>query len=123
LGQGCGPKLQPQPWSDTCKASIDPDLAKRWGKRFWQSCREKADRELGDPLLRLPIFSLLRLNMDNIFVDQALEAYRDETKDMRSWELLPVAVASRILGDAQRLKGVRSARLSHPAAADGCGDI
>ena len=28
--------------ASTC---ISPDLAKRWGKRFWQSCQGKADRE------------------------------------------------------------------------------
>ena len=61
------------------------------------------------------------LNMDTIFVDQALQAYRDKTGDMRSWELLPVAITSQILRDAQQLK-FRSGRLSQPATADGCSD-
>jgi len=60
--------------------------------------------------------------MDTIFVDQALEAYRDRTGDMRPFELLPVAVTSQILRAAQRLKGFRSERFSQPAAADGCGE-
>jgi hypothetical protein len=57
--------------------------------------------------------------MDTIFVDQALQAYRDKTGDMRSWELLPVTVTSQILRDAQRLKGFESRRFSRPATADG----
>jgi hypothetical protein len=34
---------------------------------------------LRDPLVRTPDFFLFRLNMDTIFVDQALQAYRDKT--------------------------------------------
>jgi hypothetical protein len=57
--------------------------------------------------------------MDTIFVDEALQAYREKTGDMRSWESLPVEVTSQILMDAQRLKGFRSGRFSQPAAAEG----
>jgi hypothetical protein len=53
--------------------------------------------------------------MDKVFVDQALLAYRDKTGDLRSWDLLPVAVTSQILRDAQRLKG---GLFSQPATAD-----
>jgi hypothetical protein len=60
--------------------------------------------------------------MDTIFVDRALEAYREQTGDMRPWDALPVAVTSQILMDAQRLKGFRAARFAQPAAADGCVD-
>jgi hypothetical protein len=60
--------------------------------------------------------------MDTIFVDQALQAYREETGDMRPFESLPIAVTSQILREAQRLKGFRSGRLSQPEAADSCGD-
>jgi hypothetical protein len=85
------------------------------------------DWEPGDPLLRLPIFSwihlnLVRQNMDTVFVDEALQAYRDRTGDMRSWDSLPVAVASQILIDAQRLKGYRRGRFSQPAATEGIVD-
>jgi len=45
--------------------------------------------------------------MDTIFVEQALQAYRDKPGDMRPWESLPVAVTSQILRDAQRLKAFR----------------
>jgi hypothetical protein len=58
--------------------------------------------------------------MDTIFVDQALQAYRDKTGDMRPFESLPVAVTGQILRDAQRLKGFRSGGISQPTAADGC---
>jgi hypothetical protein len=58
--------------------------------------------------------------MDTIFVDEALQAYREKTGDMRPFEALPVAVTSRILREAQRLKGFRSGNVSQPAAADGC---
>jgi hypothetical protein len=57
--------------------------------------------------------------MDTIFVDLALQAYRDKTGDMRPWESLPVAMTSQILRDAQRLKDCRSGRLPQSAAADG----
>ena len=60
--------------------------------------------------------------MDTIFVDQALQAYREETGDMRPFESLPIAVTSQILREAQRLKGFRSSWLSQPEAADSCGD-
>jgi len=60
--------------------------------------------------------------MDKIFVDEALQAYRDRTGDMRPFELLPVAVTSQILRDAQQLKGVRCGKFSQPAAADGWAD-
>jgi hypothetical protein len=73
------------------------------------------------PLDRPPIF-LCRLNMDTIFVDQALGAYRDKTGDTRPWESLPVTVTSQILRDAQRLKRLRSGSFSQTAAADGCRD-
>jgi hypothetical protein len=59
--------------------------------------------------------------MDTIFVDQALQAYREKTGDMRPFELLPVAVTSQILREAQRLKGFQCERFS-PAVADGCGE-
>jgi hypothetical protein len=67
-------------------------------------------------------FSLLHGNMDKIFVDEALQAYRDSTGDVRPWQLLPVAVTSQILLDAQRRKNFRRRNLSQPAAADGCVD-
>jgi len=57
--------------------------------------------------------------MDTIFVDEALQAYRDKTGDTRPFELLPVAVTSQILREAQRIKGVRCGKFSQPAAADG----
>jgi len=60
--------------------------------------------------------------MDKIFVDEALQAYRDKTGDMRPFELLPVPITSQILREAQRLKGFRSASFSQPATADGSGD-
>ena len=77
---------------------------------------------LRDPLVRTPDFIIVRLNMDTIFVDQALKIYRDKTGDMRPWESLPVAVTSQILREAQRLKTFRDMRLSQPTAADGCVD-
>jgi hypothetical protein len=52
-------------------------------------------------------------------VDQALQAYREKTGDLRPWELLPVEITSQILRDAQRLKGFRSTTFSQPATADG----
>ena len=55
-------------------------------------------------------------------MDEALQAYRDRTGDMRPFELLPVAVTSQILRDAQQLKGVRCGKFSQPAAADGWAD-
>jgi len=58
--------------------------------------------------------------MDTIFVDEALQAYREKTGDMRPFEALPVAVTSQILREAQRLKGFRCGRFSQPAAAEGC---
>jgi len=60
--------------------------------------------------------------MDTIFVDEALQAYREKTGDMRPFEALPVPVTSQILREAQRLKGFRNARFSQPATADGCGE-
>jgi hypothetical protein len=71
------------------------------------------------PPPQAPDLFLFRLNMDNIFVDQALKAYRDRTEDMRLWESLPVAVTSQILREAQRLKASRSSGISQLAAADG----
>jgi hypothetical protein len=56
--------------------------------------------------------------MDTIFVDEALQAYREKTGDMRPFEALPVLVTSQILREAQRLKGARSRRRSPPATAD-----
>jgi hypothetical protein len=79
------------------------------------------DREPGDPLIRFPVFSL-RANMDTIFVDRALQAYRDHTGDMRPFEALPIEVTSRILREAQRLKGFGNGSFPQPAAADGCVD-
>lgn len=60
--------------------------------------------------------------MDTIFVDEALQAYREKTGDMRPFELLPVPVTSQILREAQRLKRLRGGRFSQPATADGCGN-
>jgi hypothetical protein len=60
--------------------------------------------------------------MDTIFVDQALQAYRGRTGDMRPFELLPVAITSQILREAQQLKGFRSATVDQSAAADRCGE-
>jgi hypothetical protein len=56
--------------------------------------------------------------MDTIFVDQALQAYREKTGDMRPFELLPVAITSQILREAQRLKGYRKGSFSEPATAE-----
>jgi hypothetical protein len=50
--------------------------------------------------------------MDTIFVDQALQAYRDQTADMRSLDSLPVEIVSQILSEAQRLKSFRSGEFS-----------
>jgi hypothetical protein len=58
--------------------------------------------------------------MDKIFVDQALQAYREKTGDMRPFELLPVAITSQILREAQRLKGFRSVQQNQSAAEDRC---
>ena len=60
--------------------------------------------------------------MDKIFVYEALQAYRDKTGDMRPWHLLPVAVTSQVLMDAQRRKSFRRENFPQPAAADGCVD-
>ena len=61
--------------------------------------------------------------MDKIFVDEALQAYQDKTGDMRPWHLLPVAVTSHILMDAQRRKSCRHGKFPQPAAADdGCAE-
>ena len=60
--------------------------------------------------------------MDTIFVDQALQAYRDQTGDMRPFEVLPVEVTSTILREAQRLKGLGNGSFPQPAAAEGCVD-
>ena len=60
--------------------------------------------------------------MDTIFVDQALQAYREKTGDMRPFESLSVAITSQILREAQRLKGFRSAKVDQSAAADRCGE-
>jgi hypothetical protein len=56
--------------------------------------------------------------MDTIFVDEALQAYREKTGDMRPFGSLPVAVTSQILREAQRLKGFRSAKTFQPTASD-----
>ena len=64
----------------------------------------------------------LYLNMDTIYVVQALQAYREKTGDLRSWELLPVGITSQILREAQKLKGRRRGKISQPASADGCAD-
>jgi hypothetical protein len=61
-------------------------------------------------------------HMDTIFVDQALQAYRDKTGDTRPWHLLPVGVTSQILMDAQRRKSCHHGESPQPAAADGCAD-
>jgi hypothetical protein len=60
--------------------------------------------------------------MDKIFVDEALQAYREKTGDMRPWGSLPIGITSQILMHAQRLKGRRHGKLSQPATADGCVD-
>jgi hypothetical protein len=44
--------------------------------------------------------------MDTIFVDEALQAYREKTGDTRPFEALPFTVTSQILREAQRLKGL-----------------
>src|SRR5271170_6653010 len=82
------------------------------GSAFGSLAGKRPNRESGDPLIRLLISSLLRLNMDTIFVVQALQAYRAKTGDMRPWESLPVAVTSQILRDAQRIKSSRSRKFS-----------
>ena len=56
--------------------------------------------------------------MDTIFVDEALQAYRDKTGDTRPFELLPLPVTSQILKEAQRLKG---ASMQDELATSGCG--
>jgi hypothetical protein len=65
---------------------------------------------------------LFGLIMDTIFVDAALQAYREKTGDMRPFESLPLEVTSQILREAQRLKGCRSRGSHQPATADGCAD-
>jgi hypothetical protein len=116
-------EVQPSLWFDTCIHSRCRDLAKRWGKRFWQSCRVKAEiGSLATPSSGSRFFHSLHLNMDTIFVDQALRAYRDKTGDMRPFEALPVEVTSKILREAQRLKGFGNGSFPQPAAADGCVD-
>jgi len=60
--------------------------------------------------------------MDKIFVDEALQTYREKTGDLRPFEVLPVAVTSQILRDAQRLKGFRVANVPQQEAADGWGE-
>ena len=60
--------------------------------------------------------------MDKLFVDEAIQAYQEKTGDMRPFELLPVAITSQILREAQRLKGFRSGRADQTAAADSCGE-
>lgn len=82
------------------------------GSAFGSLARVRPIGSLRDPLVRLPIF-IVRLTlfdpiMDKIFVDEALQAYREKTGDMRPFEALPVAVTSQILREAQRLKGFRS---------------
>jgi hypothetical protein len=57
--------------------------------------------------------------MDTIFVDQALRAYREKTGDLRPFEALPVEITSKILREAQRLKGFGNGSFPQPAAADG----
>ena len=56
-------------------------------------------------------------------MDEALQAYRDKTRDVRPFEVLPVAITSEILREAQRLKRSQGVSLSQTAAADGCGDV
>jgi hypothetical protein len=73
---------------------------------------------LRDPLVRTPDFFCSVLNKDKIFVDEALQAYRDKTGDMRPFGLLPVAVTSQILREAQRLKGFQSEKTCQPTASD-----
>lgn len=91
------------------------------GSAFGSLAGKRPNRESGDPLIRLPIFLyLLHGNMDKIFVDEALQAYRDSTGDTRPWQLLPVAVTSQILLDAQRRKSFRRGKFSQPTAAEGC---
>jgi hypothetical protein len=51
-------------------------------------------------------------------VDEALQAYRDKTGDMRPFGLLPIAVTSQILREAQRLKGFQSEKTCQPTARD-----
>jgi len=55
-------------------------------------------------------------------VDEALQAYRDKTGDMRPFESLPVLVTSQILREAQRLKGFRVERSAAPTAVDGAAE-
>ena len=55
-------------------------------------------------------------------MNQALEAYRETTGDVRPFEALPIEVTSRILREAQRLKGFGNGSFPQPAAADGCVD-
>ena len=55
-------------------------------------------------------------------MDEALQAYREKTGDMRPFESLPIAVTSQILREAQRLKRSRDQRFSQPATAEGCGN-
>ena len=52
-------------------------------------------------------------------MDQALRAYRDKTGDLRPFEALPVEITSKILREAQRLKGFGNGSFPQPAAADG----
>ena len=51
-------------------------------------------------------------------MDEALQAYREKTGDMRPFEALPVAVTSQILRAAQQLKGHRRGRILQPVIVD-----
>jgi hypothetical protein len=92
------------------------------GSAFGSLARVRPNRELERPPRQAPDFLFFGLTMDTIFVDEALQAYREKTGDMRPFEALPVTVTSHILREAQRLKGFRSGSFSQPATADGCGD-
>ena len=56
-------------------------------------------------------------------MDEALQAYREKTGDMRPFELLPVAITSQILREAQRIKGFQRAGSGQSAAADRGGEM
>jgi len=109
-GDGLGPQ--------TALGNVGPDLAERWGKRFWQSCQGKAESgawETPSPDSRFYCSS----DYGHDLVDEALQAYPDKTGDMRLFEELPLAVTSQILREAQRLKCPGSRKIDQPAATDG----
>lgn len=84
------------------------------GSAFGSLARVRPNRETERPPRQAPDFLYPILTMDTIFVDAALQAYRDKTGDMRPFEALLVAITSQILREAQRLKRFRSGAFFPP---------